>query len=107
MYWVNRGHIGDSINSGVLSFVERLPFSQNVLVLELSIIWDLKNYAHAGIDTVAQYSYYTFDMLGSNPPGQLRVVPPSWTSHHLHHPPPGRETMAGARPSQPPQDGFS
>ena len=32
-------------------------------------------------------------MLGSNPPGQLRVVSPSWTGHRLHHPSPGGGTI--------------
>ena len=60
---------------------------------------------YQGINAIAQY--YTFGMLRSNPPGQLRVVSPSWTAHHLHQPPPGRETLAIARLPQPPQDDFS
>ena len=34
---VNRGHIGDNINSGVLSFVERLTLLGGQNVLELAL----------------------------------------------------------------------
>jgi len=82
------------------------PLSPHIFLHHCAIdilMWGIK--IHPGVNTVAQY--YTFGILRSNPPGQPRVVSPSWTSNHLHQPPPGGRTLAIARLLQPPQDDFS